>query len=305
MTGLQTIFVLGKGGTGKSTAAALMALALASRGKKTLLASLDDAHNQSDIFQREFTHDRTAVTPCLDVLQVNRDREIRRYLAKTAGQVKTSFSYLTAFNLDHYFDVLKLSPGMEEYALVTAFESLVSRYKDVDFLIADMPPTALSLRFFNLPALSLAWIDRLEALRMDIRKKKEVISTIRFGKKEFERDKILARIREIKSAHQDIRSRFQDPLQSRVVTVSNPDLLSRSETGRIHEEMLRLGIGIHAAVRNCRMPEFQSIRSREADLRENEPVPVIDIPFSPSPLIGMNALEHFIQIHGLVFAPVF
>jgi len=51
MVELQTLFFLGKGGTGKSTASALLSLVLIEKGKKVLLASFDDAHNQSDIFE--------------------------------------------------------------------------------------------------------------------------------------------------------------------------------------------------------------------------------------------------------------
>ena len=120
MTDLQTLFFLGKGGTGKSTASALLALILKDQGKKVLLASFDDAHNQSDIFQTPFTDKACALGPCLEVLQIDRNKEIKRYLNKTAQQVKNSFAYLTAFNLDNYFDILKFSPGMEEYALVTS-----------------------------------------------------------------------------------------------------------------------------------------------------------------------------------------
>ena len=33
--------------------------------------------------------------------------KIKRYLNKTAQNVKNSYAYLTAFNLDNYFDILK------------------------------------------------------------------------------------------------------------------------------------------------------------------------------------------------------
>ncbi|MCG8564225.1 MAG: TRC40/GET3/ArsA family transport-energizing ATPase, partial [Desulfobacterales bacterium] len=254
---LKTLFVLGKGGTGKSTIAALMALELAGRNKKTLLVSLDDAHNQSDIFQTRFTHKPVRVSPYLRVIQLDRDREIHRYLKGSAAQVKHSFSYLTAFNLDHYFDVLKLSPGMEEYALVTAYEALIGEYKDYDYLIADMPPTALSMRFFNLPALSLTWIEQLEKLRMEIRKKKEVISTIRMGKKELEQDKILSRIHQIKSQYKKTLTAFQDPARTRIITVSNPDALSGSETVRINDQLAALDMPVTGRILNQRAPGHQ------------------------------------------------
>ncbi|MDT8323100.1 MAG: ArsA-related P-loop ATPase, partial [Bacteroidota bacterium] len=41
----RVIFHIGKGGVGKSTLAALTALAAAERGRRVLLLSLDPAHN--------------------------------------------------------------------------------------------------------------------------------------------------------------------------------------------------------------------------------------------------------------------
>ncbi len=291
---LKTLFVLGKGGTGKSTVAALMALDLAAQNKKTLLVSLDDAHNQSDIFLQPFNHRATRILPGLKVIQVDRDREIRRYLKTSAAQVKHSFSYLTAFNLDHYFDVLKLSPGMEEYALVTAYEALAQQHKDHDVLICDMPPTALSLRFFNLPALSLTWIEQLETLRMDIRKKKEVISTIRFGNKELEQDKILSRIRGIKAQYQKTLALFQDPVQTRIITVSNPDALSGSETARINHQLAALDMPILGRILNQRAPGRSTPPSGDTP-------PELMIPFSETPLLGVDCLQRFMADHTLSF----
>jgi anion-transporting ArsA/GET3 family ATPase len=48
----QLLFFIGKGGVGKSTTSALTSIYLASKPYKTLLVSMDPAHNQCDIFER-------------------------------------------------------------------------------------------------------------------------------------------------------------------------------------------------------------------------------------------------------------
>jgi len=301
MTELQTLFFLGKGGTGKSTTSALLSLVLMEKGKKVLLASFDDAHNQSDIFEADFSDKACSIGPCLEVLQIDRDKEIKKYLKKTAQNVKNSYAYLTAFNLDNYFDILKYSPGMEEYALVTAFMNLQTRYKEYDYLIIDMPPTALSLRFFNLPVLSLTWIDQLEKLRMEIYKRKEIISRIKFAGKEFERDKVLSRIREIKSEYQILKDVFEDHKKSSLFVVFNRDVLSMAETGRILDQLNSLNIKIKGLICNDRMQKG----SKEKDI-ENEfsSIPIHHIPFSSSSLIGMSALKHHITSYDLTFGEI-
>ncbi len=302
MARLQTLFFLGKGGTGKSTASALLSLVLMEKGKKVLLASFDDAHNQSDIFEADFSDKACSIGPCLEVLQIDRDKEIKQYLKKTAQSVKNSYAYLTAFNLDNYFDILKFSPGMEEYALVTAFMNLQTRYKEYDYLIIDMPPTALSLRFFNLPALSLTWVDQLEKLRMEIYKRKEIISRIKFAGKEFERDKVLSRIREIKSDYQTLKDVFEDSQKSNLFVVFNQDVLSVAETRRILEQLNSLNIKIKGLICNNRMQE----ESKEKNIENKfSSIPIQHIPYSSSSLIGMSALKHHIFSYNLTFDEVF
>ncbi len=250
MTNLKTIFFLGKGGTGKSTTSAVLSLMLARQQKKVVLASFDDAHNQGDIFQADFSHKPTRVNPFLEVIQVDRDREIKAYLKQTAAHVKKSFAYLTAFNLDHYFDVLKYSPGLEEYGLITAFLALKKKYQASDCLIIDMPPTALSMRFFNLPSLSLTWTQQLEKLRQDIHKRKEIVSKIKFAGKELERDKIMGKLIENKAMYQDLKTFFQDTAKSMVFAVFNRDLLSVEETRRIIALLDEMNIAMAGLVLN-------------------------------------------------------
>lgn len=271
------------------------------KNRKVLLASFDDAHNQSDIFEARFSDKACKVGPCLDVLQIDRDKEIKAYLKKTVQKVKNSYAYLTAFNLDNYFDVLKYSPGMEEYALVTAFMNLQNQYKGYDYLIIDMPPTALSLRFFNLPALSLTWIDQLEKLRMEIYQRKQIISKIQFAGKEFEQDKVLLRIREMKSDFQTLKEIFEDPEKSNLFVVFNQDVLSVAETRRILEHLNSLNIEIKGLICNDRMPEGPKAKNIEEEFSS---IPIQKIPYTSSSLIGMSALMHHISSCHLTFDAV-
>lgn len=297
MTELRTIFFLGKGGTGKSTASVLLSLELMEKGKKVVLASFDDAHNLSDIFEREFSHKPSSITPSLKVIQVDRDREIKRYLKETTQKVKKSYTYLTAFNLDNYFDVLKYSPGMETHAMATAFLALKEKYKTHDYLIVDMPPTALSMHFFNLPSLSLLWVAQLEKLRKDINQRKEIVSRIKFAGKQIERDKVLARIQEIKSEHQVLKGFFEDPALSLFFAVLNPDRLSQAETRRIIEQLDPLNIELNGLIFNHRTPD-----KAVTDNPDWASIPALNLPYSPGSLIGQSVLAQYRASHGIDFS---
>ncbi|WP_020585554.1 ArsA family ATPase [Desulfobacter curvatus] len=290
----EVLFFLGKGGTGKSTCAALCALDLAGAGLKVCLSSLDDAHNLCDIFQTSFSHAPKTVLPSLEVIQVDKDREIASYLEGVTRKVKRNFTYLTAFNLSNYFDVLKLSPGMEAHALAASFSDLKKKYMGWDYLIIDMPPTALSLSFFNLPTLSLLWVDQLEKLRLDINKKKEIISKIKLAGKEIAQDKVLARIMEIKSDHLKLKSFFEH--RAICYVVHNADALSLAETRRIADQLATLGIKLAGLFCNHRTPGKGDPNTTDPGLPCRT---LINLPYAAYPLVGIDTLTRFTRQAGL------
>ncbi len=144
-------FFVGKGGVGKSTTSALTALHLARCGCPTLLVSMDPAHNQCDLFESTFSEKPRCITDGLWVKEVDADFWITRYLKETQAQIRRTYIYESAFNLQKHFKVIRFSPGLEEYALLLAFENVLSQATDKHALVFDMAPTALSLRFFRFP----------------------------------------------------------------------------------------------------------------------------------------------------------
>ena len=203
------IFFVGKGGVGKSTSAALNAVFLAQKGFRVLIVSLDPAHNQSDIFQMKFSDKALKIASDISAIEVDQDKWIKAYLKDIRNQIKKTYSYLTAFNLENYFKVIKHSPGLEEYALILAFKHIYQEFSYFDYLVFDMPPTALALKFFSLPSLSLIWIEQLVSLRQEIIKKKDLVTKIKFGQKEFERDKVLNKINVLRNDFQTLKDVFE------------------------------------------------------------------------------------------------
>jgi len=67
----QIYFFIGKGGVGKSTSSALTAVHLAAAGRRTLLVSMDPAHNQRDIFDTPFSEKPRPVADGLSVKEID------------------------------------------------------------------------------------------------------------------------------------------------------------------------------------------------------------------------------------------
>ncbi len=245
----QLHFFVGKGGVGKSTSSALSSLFLAASGRDTLLVSMDPAHNQRDLFEIAFGEKPRVVRQNLAVKEVDTDYWIRTYLKQTREHLSKSYLYQSAFNLEDHFKVLQFSPGLEEYALLLAFENVLARAPEKDAIIFDMAPTALTLRFFSLPAITLTWLGELLKLRTEICRKKEIISKIRLGTCDIESDRVKSRLESLIASHSKLRDLLLAD-SSRVHLVLNDDRLSLAEALRIRTGMAGIGKPIYRVVVN-------------------------------------------------------
>lgn len=293
---------MGKGGVGKSTASALDALFLAQKGYKVLIVSLDPAHNQSDIFEKNLGDKAVKIADNLLGIEIDQDYWIKRYLKDVQKQINRTYSYLTAFNLDKYFKVVKHSPGLEEYALILVFKDIREKFSHLDFLMFDMPPTALALKFFTLPTLSLIWIEQLLALRQEIIKKRDLITKVKFMKKEMERDKILNKINEMKQDYENLKNTFEDCDTTHINVVLNPDKLSLAETRRIFDALHDINISCRQIINNKMVPNA----SCDDIITTFPDIPLYQCPHSETPLIGLPQLEEFLKANdGVVEEQVY
>ncbi len=286
----QYIFFIGKGGVGKSTVSALTSLKISSE-QKVLLVSMDPAHNQSDIFKMKFSETPLEINNNLQVLEINSGKLIKSYLRDIEDKVRSNYLYLSAFNLEKNFNIIKYSPGMEEYALMTAFEKIRKKYSGFNNIVFDMPPTALATKFFSLPSLSLVWNDHLIKLREDIIKKKELITKIKLNKKEFEFDKILKNLEQQKEFYSGIKNIFEDKNLCSINLVMNTDDLSVSESARIINRFKEIHIDVTGIVINKVMGPAPVMAIKE----KFERYPAKVYPLSEGPLIGIDALNNFLR----------
>jgi arsenite-transporting ATPase len=283
-------FFIGKGGVGKSTTSALTALNFAGAGRNTLLVSMDPAHNQRDIFQQDFSEKPCQVMPTLAIKEADSDYWSNIYLKGTLAQLKKAYSYQSAFNIQNYYNILKYSPGLEEYALLLAFENTLHTAEDKDDILFDMPPTALTMRFFSLPFITMIWLKELLKLRNQIYAKKEIISKIKFGKKEIQQDKVKARLESLMDEHGHLREHFTAS-STGINLVLNNDHLSVAEAGRIGRKLSDIGIEIRRVLIN-KVKEGDRL---EGITEQFNGYPITRFPLSSGELYGLDSLQHYVQ----------
>jgi arsenite-transporting ATPase len=192
---------------------------------------------------------------------------------------------------------MKYSPGLEEYALLIAFEDTIRQYADqYEALIFDMPPTALTMKFFSLPSITLVWLAELLHLRQKINAKKEIISKIKIGRKEIERDRVITRLHSMMAGYQRLQALFQSD-SAHLHLVVNDDTLSVAEGRRIQEKLADIDLSPRRILVNRlhagSIPhEIQQAFHQQA---------LHPFPFSPADMVGLNVLADYIYRYPQAF----
>ncbi|MGI9156627.1 MAG: ArsA family ATPase [Marmoricola sp.] len=150
---VRIILFTGKGGVGKTTAAAGTATLAARGGHRTLVMSTDAAHSLGDAFGEPLGAEPTEIEPRLWVQQVDAQRRFER----SWGEIQHYLmSVLDAAGVDPITaEELTVIPGAEEViALLELRTHALSGSWDV--IIVDCAPTAETLRLLALPE-ALGW----------------------------------------------------------------------------------------------------------------------------------------------------
>lgn len=251
----STAFFLGKGGVGKTTLSSAFALSLARNGVKVLVASLDPAHNLGDALATKLNGNVKQVETNLDALEVDLGYWVDKYLDDSRKQLKANYAYNVTLNLDSFFNIMKYSPGTEEYAVLWAIEDIHCRLGPLyDVVVFDTPPTALSLRFLSLPTISGLWVKELGKLRETILRKRQTItrlnpdSPVAASCVDKDDDKVYGQLKNIRTRLMSLEHLFAK--ESFLSVIVNPDKLSVDEALRIQDELTKLGIPLSAVCIN-------------------------------------------------------
>ncbi len=294
----KVAFFLGKGGVGKTTLSSATAYYLSRMGRKVLIVSLDPAHNLGDVFGMKLSNKRTPLATNLDGIEVDLQEWIARYLKESREEILATYRYNTTINLDSYINIMKYTPGTEEYAVLWAIEHVVQAYGDeYDRIIFDTPPTALTLRFLAMPTISMLWVRELLNMREKVLKKRQTILSLNpqahviRGSSKPEDDRIYGKLSSIQSRLSSLHQLFKN--ESYLTVIINPDTLSLAEAIRIKHELEKLDVYIDSVCFNkapsdgaCgdevkqnfhRFPIFTSVYV-PTGLKTNEDLAKVEIP---------------------------
>jgi arsenite/tail-anchored protein-transporting ATPase len=244
--------VVGKGGVGKTTSAAALALHAAERGGRTLLLSTDPAGTLADALGVPLAADPTPVTRrgpavrgSLDAFQIDAPAERRRFLARWRETIVTIIDRGTYLDLEDITGLVDAAlPGADEVFGVLRLGEL-ERTTDYDRIIVDTAPTGHTLRLLDLPRTFAATIELLEAMQS---KHRFMVRTLTRSYRTDAADAFLAELRDqtatlIRALH--------DPARAAALLVTGAEPLVVAESERYAEELATSGIHIPAVIANA------------------------------------------------------
>ncbi|MBO8156136.1 MAG: TRC40/GET3/ArsA family transport-energizing ATPase [Bacillaceae bacterium] len=248
----KVIFVGGKGGVGKSTSSAALALAAANEKKRTLLVSTDPAHNVGDIFQKQVGGDITEITNDLSALEIDSEKETSQYLQTVKKNLKGLVRSDMLDEVNRQIDTAGSSPGASEAALFDRLVSIVlEEKKDFDLIVFDTAPTGHTIRLLTLPELMGVWIDGM----LERRKKRNENYTQLMNDGDPVEDPIYEVLQARKEKFAKVREILLDHKQTGYIFVLIPERLPIIETKNALKTMDQHHLHVHHLIVNKILPE--------------------------------------------------
>ncbi len=325
----RVVFVGGKGGVGKTSVAASLALARAQAGARVVLVSTDPAHNLGHLFEMAIGDGYTEVAPGLEACELDPEQTMDTHLAAAERTMRRLMPEHLGGEVTKHLKLARQAPGAAEAAVLERLAEVVDGASRVyDLVVVDTAPSGHTVRMLGLPEVVNAWtsglLDRQDKSRrfaeamtnLDRRKRRadpgaEVVP--RADRSVDPRDSRVARDAEINDILLRRQARFAhlrgvitDHEHSAFVVVLAAERLPVLETIELERDLARLGAQVDALVINKRSPrdagDFLAARNRQEShhlrvLHDALPnVPSTEIPLLAGDVTGIPGLQQLVDI---------
>ncbi|HEU4632163.1 MAG TPA: ArsA family ATPase [Gemmatimonadaceae bacterium] len=275
----------GKGGVGKTTVAAALAVALADAGHDVLALSVDPAHSLGDALGAVLSPEAQPVAgvPRLHAAELDAARERAGWLAEHRDALLALLDRGTYLERGEAEGLVELAlPGSDELAALLRL-AVLARDDGPERLVLDTAPTGHTLRLLALPRLAGEWTAALE--RLEARPRAVARA---FGATTLPEDDAVRRL--LTTLRDDVArvaARLGDAGHTRVVLVTTSEPAVEAETRRYADALGPLGVALGAIVVNRVSGDGDAARRKWTALG----VPIVPIPELPHDPRGAEALR--------------
>ncbi len=300
------IFCGGKGGVGKTTLSAALAVLAARRGRKTRLVSTDPAHSLSDLLEQPLGPEPTRTHWGFEACELDPEHLADQYLARTTQHLRDYVRPNLYDEIDRQMAQARNAPGAMDAAFLEHLAGLISRDDETDLLIFDTAPTGHTLHLLSLPETMAAWTDGLLGRFEASRKMSEQLRGMLPGQDESAIEQRRAHLAHVLNERRQLfrlaRERLTNADHTAFVLVMTPERLSVLETARAMDTLTDHGIPVGGLIINQILPasssdEFLSARRgvQETHLEEIGQRfaghPMLEVPLWPQEILSIRGLE--------------
>jgi anion-transporting ArsA/GET3 family ATPase len=238
LTASRVVVVSGKGGVGKTTVAAALALAAARAGKHVLLAELEDRQAFAPLFGApEVGPTPKTLAPNITGVSIEPDEALVEYLRVAYGIPKISRALIRSRAIEF---ATHTAPGLKDILLIGTVKQAEGEQRSgaplYDLIVVDAPPTGRLPRFLDAP--------------------RAVAELVQGGP--------------IRRQAEGVQGWVLDPAKLQVVLVTHAEEMPVRETSEAIEVVQKMGIELGPVVVNGVWPDIKGLgRDARATLASN------------------------------------
>ncbi|KAH7683986.1 arsenite-transporting ATPase protein [Dioscorea alata] len=311
----------GKGGVGKTSCAASLAVKFANHGHPTIVVSTDPAHSLSDSFGQDLSGGTLVPVDGVDsplfALEINPEKareEFRSASQKSGGTgVKDFMDSMGLGMLVEQLGELKLGelldtppPGLDEAIAISKVMQFVEAQEFNMFsrIVFDTAPTGHTLRLLSLPDFLDASIGKILKLKKKLTSATSAIKSV-FGQEEQPAQDASDKLEQLRERMAKVRELFRDNESTEFVIVTIPTVMAVSESSRLHASLKKENVPVRRLVVNQILPPSSSDckfcamkrkdQMRALDMIQNDPelssLRIIESPLVDVEIRGVPALR--------------
>jgi arsenite/tail-anchored protein-transporting ATPase len=245
---LRYVFFGGKGGVGKTVLAGVAAVAMARRGRRTLLASTNPVHSLSGCLDQDVFGEHTPVDGVDGLWALEIDT--KQAIARAQADIKEKISWFLKFaeikaEADEFIEAAALNPAFEESAM---FENMIDLIfaDDYDVYVFDTAPTANARRLLGMSKVYGLWVHKMIKSRESAQTMR---SSLSITKKE-ETDPLMDYLIEFQQRIAHAKDLLTDPEKTSFFFVTLPEALPIAVIRRFIDWFSDFGIPVGGVVVN-------------------------------------------------------
>ncbi|KAJ3694956.1 hypothetical protein LUZ60_000333 [Juncus effusus] len=295
----------GKGGVGKTSCAASLAVKFANSGHPTLVVSTDPAHSLSDSFAQDLTGGLLVPVDGPDsplfALEINPEKAREEFRSATQSSGGTGVKdFMDSMGLGMIADQLgelKLGelldtppPGLDEAIAISKVMQFVEspQYSMFSRIVFDTAPTGHTLRLLSLPDFLDASIGKILKLKKKIQSATSAIKSV-FGQDE-KNDDASDKLEKLRERMIQVRELFRDTEATEFIIVTIPTVMAVSESSRLCTSLKKESVPVKRLIVNQVLPPSAS-DCKFCAMKRKDQMRALDMISNDEELKGLSLIQ--------------